>query len=529
MKDLQYGKIKIRLNDNLSYKWTVGEKGCVRGYAYVGDEYLEGNTLLAYLQTAGTQEEMREKIVRLNGLYSFILDTPFGVLACVDQVRSMPLFYQMADEIVLYDNLDEAAVTGAKIDQDALGVYKNCVFTPNCRTLFQDFFQVQTGYYLLIDEAGARQYPHFKYTYEDRQITDMDEAVQLLDKSMMETIQRTISVLNGRTAVIPLSGGHDSRILVFYLKKLGYQKIIAYSYGLPENAESVRSRKVAEILDIPWHFIEYDPEGMQKFYQEEFRRYAALAANGTSIPHLMDWYAVYRMKQQGILPEDSVFLPGYAGDFTCGTYIWRDTAQAEPITSEKLIAFIMKYEFVPDYITGRGIMCSEEEEAAILDALQEEFPEFSEKSRVFTAKEANQIIEQAISTGWNSKFIANAVRVYDYFGYPWLMPFFERSQFENWFKIDNSLRKSKTVYLEQAKRVYPDALNAIDFTPGQNLVALKERRLLEKPNFTHYMLGYFVLGEEFYNEVSREIVRGPNIYIQDDYLQILRELCSFPE
>lgn len=529
MKDLQYGRIKIRLNDNLSYKWVMGEYGCVRGYAYVGEEYLEGNTLLAYLQTASTQEEMLKKIVRLNGLYSFILNTPFGVLTCVDQVRSMPMFYRMANEIVIYDNLDETAVAGAKFNKDALGVYKNCVFTPNCKTLFQDFFQVQTGCYLLINEAGVHQYPHFEYAYAEKQITDMDEAVQMLDKSMKETIQRTISILNSRTAVIPLSGGHDSRIMLFYLKKLGYQKIMAYSYGLPGNSESVHSKKVAEILDIPWYFVYYDPEGMQEFYKKEFRNYAALAANGTSIPHLQEWYAVYQMKQQGILPEDSVFIPGYGGDFTAGEFVWRDPAQAEPITSEKIIAFIMKYEFVPDYIMGRGIMCSEDEESEIRNALYEEFPILSERDRVFTAKEASQMVDQAIASGWYSKFIANAVRVYDFFGYPWLMPFFERLQFENWFKIDNSLRRFEIAYFEQARRVFPDALNEIDFAPGRNLLDLKEQIMMEKPSFAHYMLGFFTLGEEFYNEIGREVVKGPNVYVQDDYLSILREICSFSE
>lgn len=530
MRNLQYGKVKIRLNDNLSYKWTIGENGCVRGYAYVGEEYLEGSTLLAYLQAAGTQEEMLKKIVQLNGLYSFILNAPFGVLACADQARSMPLFYQMGNDVMIYDNLDEEAIAGASVDEDMLKIYKICLYTPTSKTLFRDFFQVQTGYYLLINEAGIHQHPHFKYIYADQQITDMDEAIQLLDKSMTETIQRTISVLNGRTAVIPLSGGHDSRLLIFYLKKLGYQKIIAYSYGLPGNGESTRSQKIAEVLDIPWYFVDYDPEGMREFYQKEFRSYAMLAANGTSLPHLQDWYAVYKMKQQGVLPEDSVFIPGHAGDAAAGLFLWRDIAQAEPITSEKLIDFILRHGLDSGYLMGHEIMCSEEDKSAFRRELLEQYPKLSEKDHIFTAKEANQVIDQ--KNGFSdrtSKFIGNSVRVYDFFGYSWLMPFFERSQLENWCKIDNSLRRFKAVYFEQARRVYPDALNAIDFDPGQNWLALKDQMLMEKPSFTHYELGYFRLGEEFYNEIRREILRGPNVYVRADYLDILKEFCSFPE
>lgn len=520
--ELQYGDVKIHLKDDLAYKWTVTDSGCARGYAYADGKFLEGETLLAYLAEASAREDMLQKICSLNGLYSFILQTPFGVLACVDQIRSMPLFYRGRE---LFDALDEETISDWTLDPDALAVFRNCVFTPNSKTLFKETFQVQTGHYLLLDSSGAHQYPHFTMAYAEEQITDMDEAVRILDESLTASARRTIELLNRRTAVIPLSGGHDSRILAFYLKRLGLRNMIAYSYGVPDNKESALSRKVAEVLEIPWHFVRYDQEGMREFYRKEFRQYAMMAGNGTSIPHLMDWYAVYRLKEEGILPEDCVFVPGYGGDFTAGEFIWRDVLQMESIQVEVLLNFILKYEFSPDYMLGRETICTEEDKVVIRAALQEEFPELCSLEHLLTAKEANQIVDRAILTGWYSKFIANAARVYDFFGYKWLMPFFERSQFEVWSRIDNSLRLLEAAYFEQAGRVYPDALNKIEFAPRENIALKLEQLLRGKPEDGHNMLSLFDLGDDYYRQIREQKIKGPNIYIQDDYLKILGEIC----
>lgn len=194
--ELQYDMVQVHLKDNLSYKWFTSKAGCVRGYAYIGKQFLEGETLLAYLSAATVREELVQKIVSLNGLYSFILHTNFGVVACVDQVRSMPLFYRGFE---LFDALGEDEISNWNIDENALAVYRNCVFTPNKKTLFEGTYQVQTGYYLLLDASGTHQYPHFTIEYAEQQITDMDEAVQVLDASLTQTAQRTIEIGEGPT------------------------------------------------------------------------------------------------------------------------------------------------------------------------------------------------------------------------------------------------------------------------------------------------------------------------------------------
>lgn len=526
----QYGSVHIHLSDNMAYKWTAADAGCVRGYTFAGDELLKGEALLAYLMKgAGSREALEQRIVALEGFFNFILNAPFGVVACVDQARSMPLFYKTEGTVEIFDYVGERIISGAEFDKDALGVFRNCVFTPNEKTLLKGVSQVKTGYYLVVNGTECRQYPHFKIKYADQQISDLEEAIPFLDDGFCQTFQRAIRVLNGRTAVIPLSGGHDSRLLAFYLKRLGYSKVIAYSYGLKEdNPESVPSRKVAEILGIPWYFTPCDPKGTRRFYEKEYSKFALLSGNGTSLPHVQEWYPVYQLKRQGVLPEDSVFVPGIMGDFIAGDYIWRDAVQEETITAERIIQFLMKYEFAPSYFFERKCIASEEEKRAFRAALMEEFPVLTEQGRMFTGKEANEIIEQEEADSWYSKFIENAVRPFDYFGYEWLTPFYERFQFAQWGRIHNSLRCFRKAYFELAKRIYPKELNEVGFAKGPDTRKLgwKLQALLKGPSFAWYGYGYCKPGLEYYRGILHRNLKGPNVYIQDDYLDLLKSIMD---
>ncbi len=104
------------------------------------------------------------------------------------------------------------------------------------------------------------------------------------------------------------------------------------------------------------------------------------------------------------------------------------------------------------------------------------------------------------------------------------MPFFERSQFEAWSRIDNSLRRFEVAYFEQAKRAYPDELNAIDFAEGRPIDW--EEALQRDPGFVNYLFGYFDLGEDYYRQIRDQVVKSANNYIQEDYLEILRKICK---
>lgn len=93
----------------------------------------------------------------------------------------------------------------------------------------------------------------WKYHYANKQLIDINEIQSMLEQAYEESMSRLVGFLNGRQDVLPLSGGHDTRLIAYCLKNLpggGDDNIITYSYGKVNNEEYALSEKVAEALGI---------------------------------------------------------------------------------------------------------------------------------------------------------------------------------------------------------------------------------------------------------------------------------------
>jgi len=88
-------------------------------------------------------------------------------------------------------------------------------------------------------------------------VLDKSECFERLDSIYKNVFSRLIESVQGRTIVIPLSGGYDSRSSAAILKKLGYGNVICFTYGRPESFEVQTSEKVAKDLGYKWCFINY--------------------------------------------------------------------------------------------------------------------------------------------------------------------------------------------------------------------------------------------------------------------------------
>lgn len=62
-----------------------------------------------------------------------------------------------------------------------------------------------------------------------------------------------------------------------------------------------------------------------------------------------------------------------------------------------------------------------------------------------------------------AKFIQNAVRTYEFYGYQWLTPFFFRNQIIAWSKLSPLLRFERTAFFAFENKHYPENLKEIGF------------------------------------------------------------------
>ena len=255
---------------------------------------------------------------------------------------------------------------------------------------------------------------------------------------LQNVFNRLLSHASGRTIVVPLSGGYDSRLIVLMLKKIGYQNIIAFSYGRPGNEEAKTSKSVAEQLGIIWEFVPYSNELWYEWYRSrEMKTYFKYADGLASLPHIQDWPAVKVLKQQKRIPDDAVFVPGHSADLPAGSRSKSlpDLYKGET-SSERLIEAITGYHYnLYDWSKKQKNLSSyfEKKIWKVLGDL-DQYPDQA------SAFESWDISER------QPKFIVNSLRVYEFFGYDWWIPFWDKEFMDYWCRISPDKRINQSLY-----------------------------------------------------------------------------------
>ena len=148
-------------------------------------------------------------------------------------------------------------------------------------------------------DAGSNTQRYYRYVHHYPMQSITEEDLLRFHQGVMENIiDRLIRFAAGRTIVIPLSGGHDSRLIALMLKKVGYPDLVSFSYGRPGNHEADISKQVADSLGVRWEFVEYSNDLWREWYESpEMKAYFDMAGNLSSLPHIQDWPAVWAFKK----------------------------------------------------------------------------------------------------------------------------------------------------------------------------------------------------------------------------------------
>jgi asparagine synthase (glutamine-hydrolysing) len=315
-----------------------------------------------------------EKIKKIKNNFALLIDEQDFVLACVDAIRCFPLFYKLDENILTITNSIEQK--NESINQNQIQFFVQNFCTENQETLLNNWKQLQVGEYLFFDKLNntIEISTYFSYKdFENISIKNLDDVYQYL----ISKIKNIVDINEACTFVVPLSGGYDSRAILCLLKEAGAKNIFTYTYGNKNADEKLIAQKVANKLQLPWIFIEYTDELLDVFFTSEWRRYAQYNHHFSSLPHEQDFFALHYLSQNNLIPKDAIFFPGYLGDYYAGS-MYKDAYSIHNFKQKK-----ESYLFW--YLNNRG-----------------------------------------------SKFIVNAVRSFEYFGYQWqliwydtiLMPYF---------------------------------------------------------------------------------------------------------
>lgn len=520
---------QIHLNFNPKF-WSRSNSpaGYIRGTAFVDGDCLQGTQIIEQLPEAAAPEEHWENALTfLNGFWSIVCHGGNYLVAAVDRIRSIPIFYgQSHGQVYLSDDAEwvRRKVGDDEMDPVARDEFQLAGYVTGQDTLFPNVKQLQAGEMLRINCTGVEPEletsRYYRFTHTEPENWDEPTLRKELDRVTETSIQRLIEYANGRQIVVPLSGGYDSRLIVTMLKRLGYKNILAFTYGVPGNKESEYSRKVADVLGVKWHFVEYSKVKWREAWQTDERwEYQRWGSGWSGLPHVQDWLAVNEMKHKQMVDKDCIFVPGHTGDFISGGHIPKEATPHSNGDINLLCYTIIRkhYGLAPwskiTYNSKQFWHCRIEER--------------SEKNSIANGIELADAFEKWEWQERQAKFICNSVRVYDFFGYDWWMPLWDAEFMEFWQNVPLELRKDKKWYVDYVKRTYNsqvdeneaiDLCNASDKRKFFPFLSKLVKKLSPKsfPLLRHI---YIV----FYNPISKHHLCSYSKFSENEVMKLLKK------
>lgn len=431
--------MEITLKYNLGFSWYKNNTVSIKGYFYIDNQFYEKEKALNYLSEIKNSTNFKQFLKTINGVFTIIISTKKNIYIVSDLTRSFPLFYTFQNnDFFLSDDIFYLKNKFSLNDFDALSEieFKSTNHTHGKKTLLKNVFQVQASEYLIIKNDKIIENSFF-YSYAIKK-ESLDSYSIVKDKAIIafeNAFKRFINSLNNRTVVVPLSGGFDSRLIAVMLKKYNYKNVVCYTYGRKDSFEIENSKKTAEALGFKWFFIEYNSKIIDNYLEtNEFKEYAHFAGKLSSMPNLQEYFTVKYLKENKIIAENSIFVPGYAGDLLGGSQflkvIPKDLKQTEVISliiSEKFSNYIISK-------SEKKIITKEiEKTLAYIDCNY--FKKIT--SSVFEDYDIKEKI---------AKYIFNSANFYSFFGFEHRFPFWDKELLDFFKKVPVKYKNMKTLF-----------------------------------------------------------------------------------
>ncbi|MDX1636839.1 MAG: hypothetical protein R3281_02640 [Balneolaceae bacterium] len=441
-------QITLHLSERPVMKWTHHERVHVCGYAFLDEVRLEGRAFAEQVGRYAGQQQWDTLLQKMNGFFAIVYHDENQLFAATDRIRSIPLFYaENEGRVYLSDRAEwirsECGFT--TMDHCSSAEYLVTGFVTGGNTLFPELHQLKAGTYLQAGHSVRDNDRHFKtnrYFEFLRDSINRDTEAQKIEQlhaTHRSVFERLVETLEGRRAVIPLSGGFDSRLIAVMLEEIGYDNIQYISYGKPGNWESRISKEIAEHFDRPWFFI---PESRTSWYDwfhsPERREYAAYSEQLSSYAHIQDFPVVWQLKKNSLVPDDSVFIPGHSGGLMSGSHVPSRFLSRSSVSGELLLNHILKKNY-SGWNWQKSDVNYREPFRNKIDSLID-LPDHT------SPNDAADRYENWIWQERQAKYIVPSVMVYEFWGYEWRIPLWDNDMMAFWLHISADERQGRALY-----------------------------------------------------------------------------------
>lgn len=428
----------MNIQINLEKKWLSFKNSSAELYvrsSSAESEFLEksglSKELFSRLVTFRSENEIREELShKIYADLTLIYKKEEMCFLKSDIVRTYPVYYNtLQSGYCITDHLRVSEEL--KIDEESIEEIIAMGYVSGSNTIYTGMKGVQAAE--IITLGSSIQSSRFFYNVTDDKTAagetiDAGSEANRLDDVFMKVFRDMVETIPaGASIVVPLSGGHDSRLIVNYLYRLGCKSVICYSYGTIGNRQSEISRQVAETLGYEWHFVEYTEEKWHDLHKNgEIERYYDFSFGGTSTPHLQDFLAVYELRRLRVIEKNDVIVPGHGLDILCHII---DTNEYDIDAVSAII---------------RRTMCKKKYYRNKTSAVQKRYREIHKKFPFDDKYFPDHIYWQERQ----AKFIVNSLRVYEYFGCGSRIPFWNIEVADYWHSVPLKLKLNRNFLFE---------------------------------------------------------------------------------
>ena len=410
--------IDLELTNNRGFKWQHIDSLYFKGYIFLKNELLTIDRLLNIIVTSS--EKLDSVLCDLNGCFTFIYYENNRLIIVTDKIGLFPIYYEFINN--RYHIFDDPNNTVQKeLDTEMLNRFSYIGSTERNHTFFKNVSVTLPSTIIKIDNNTLSTIKYFKWSecHECKTFAPNE-----FSNSITDSIRRLIKYANGRRIVVPLSGGHDSRLILYYLHKLSYDNVITFTYGNKDCQDVHSSQKIAEYFGYKWAFVEYTKSKCRKYYYSpNYLKLANYISNAFTIPHIQDWVAIQTLLEEGYIKNDDIIVPGHSGDVMCGSMITKEMVEKEEYSPE----------FYKDYIQRTFYRLNQNKSKSVKkDILENIIVPF--KCNV----DSNQFIHFVEDYNLNerhSRVYAHAVKMYEYYNLQWYLPLWDNAFIQFWHSI----------------------------------------------------------------------------------------------
>lgn len=330
--------------------WAEVDGTWVHGDAFINGKLFSSTELAKKISAIDDKSELKEILGQARGFFSILHDLGDRIFLAVDHIRSWPVYYATTDEIYISDSAEWVHEIGANRGYDPVAAteYLFTSYVPGSKTLSRDVKQVQAGEIVTLhgDQSDQRTVRESYFVHNPADSSIEIETADL-DRIVTEICSDLIEYADGRTILLGLSSGYDSRLIALVLSRLGYDNVVTYTTDTASGSSSdiPVARSVATDLGYEHLEIRYDNSDFEFFERserlQEFVRDIGFLSEYPQVHKLVEHE---KLTAAGISPEDVVHVMGHHA-LGGATQIPRRVAEQDTVTRTEFFDLLWKFHY----------------------------------------------------------------------------------------------------------------------------------------------------------------------------------------